>query len=176
MALSENIKSKMEARRHEFPTTQALLLPLLHEIQREQGWISLQAQKDAAEFLNISLAKVREVVSFYTMYNQKPVGNVHLQVCVNISCWLSGSAKVMNCLEKKLGIGHGETTADGKYTLTGVECLASCGTGPVVQVNDEYHENMNDEKVLNLLDMIDADLASGKKDIGRFYQMEDDRG
>lgn len=172
MSLSENVKKRIETIRHQFPTEQALLIPALHYVQDEAGWISSHALKDIGEFLHLPLSKVREVVSFYTMFNLKPVGKVHLQVCTNISCWLNGSADVLGCLEKRLGVhgGHGggtpQTSKDGNYTLTQVECLASCGTGPVVQVNEDYHEGLNVEQVNKLMDDLDKQLAQGKKNIG----------
>lgn len=145
MILCETIKSKMEALRSEFPERQALLLPLLHEIQEKEGWISEGALRETSEFLDLPLAKVKEVVTFYTMYNRKPVGKYHIQVCTNIACFLRGSDQIVACFEKKLGISCGETTEDGKFTLSEVECLAACGTAPVMQVNNDYHENL-DEK------------------------------
>ena len=117
MNFSQNIKNRIDLIRPNFPTTQALLIPLLHEIQFEKGWISLEDQRTAAEYLNLPLSKVKEVVSFYTMFNKEPVGKVHLQLCTNISCWLNGSEKLLHCLEKRLGIGCGETTKNQNYTL-----------------------------------------------------------
>jgi NADH-quinone oxidoreductase E subunit len=166
MALSERVKNTINGIRGNFPTTQALLIPLLHEIQNEHGWVSLQSMKDAGEFLDLPLSKVREVASFYTMFNLEPKGKVNLQLCVNISCWLNGSEKLLHCMEKRLGVKCGETTADGKYTLSEVECLASCGTAPVLQVNEDYYESLSEENLHKLLDQVDQDLKNGK-DVGR---------
>lgn len=162
MSLSEQIKKTIEGIRHQFPTNQALLLPLLHEIQQEKGWISIESLRDAAQFLDLPLAKVREVVSFYTMYNLEPKGKVNLQLCMNISCWLNGAEKLLHCMEKRLGVGCGETTKDGRYTISEVECLASCGTAPVLQVNEDYYEGLDVPKLTELLDQIDKDLNDGK--------------
>jgi NADH-quinone oxidoreductase E subunit len=150
----ETTKSKMEAIRSQFPTEQALLLPLLHEIQRKEGWISEGAMSEAAAFLHLPLAKVKEVVTFYTMYNRKPVGKYHIQVCTNIACFLRGSDQILECFEKKLGISCGETTADRKFTLSEVECLAACGTAPVMQVNDDYHENLDLKACQAIIDQL----------------------
>lgn len=166
MALSETIKSRVEAIRHQFPTEQALTLPILHFIQEERGWVSVESMKEAASYLHLPLSKVLEVATFYTMYNKEPVGKVNLQLCVNISCWLNGSEKLLACMEKRLGIGCGETTKDGNYTIMEAECLAACGTAPVLQVNEDYYESLDVPKLEKLLDQIDADLAKGKKAIG----------
>jgi NADH-quinone oxidoreductase subunit E len=163
MVLSESVKNKVEKIRHQFPTEQALLIPLLHFILEEHGWISLDSMRAAAEFLHLPLAKVREVVTFYTMFNQEPVGKVHLQVCTNISCWLNGSDKILEGIEKRLGIKCGQTTQDGSYTLSRVECLASCGTAPVLQANEDYFEGLNPDKIQTLMDHWDEDLKKGKK-------------
>ncbi|MBL7666313.1 MAG: NADH-quinone oxidoreductase subunit NuoE [Bacteriovoracaceae bacterium] len=162
MAISEKVKKTIEGIRHQFPTTQALLIPLLHEIQQDKNWISPESLKDAAEFLELPLAKVKEVATFYTMFKLEPVGKVNLQLCVNISCWLNGSEKLLHCMEKRLKIGCGETTADGKYTLSEAECLASCGTAPVLQVNEDYYENLDVPQLNKLLDQFDSELAAGK--------------
>jgi NADH dehydrogenase (ubiquinone) flavoprotein 2 len=162
MALSERIKSTINGIRDQFPTEQALLLPLLHEIQEEYGWVSMESMKAAGEFLNLPLSKVREVTSFYTMYKLEPSGKVDVQICTNISCWLNGSDKLVSCAEKKLGIKSGETTKDGKFTLSQVECLASCGTAPVVQMNQDYYESISSDELINLLDQANKDLDQGK--------------
>jgi NADH-quinone oxidoreductase subunit E len=162
MALSEKIKNTINGIRHQFPTEQALLLPLLHEIQNEYGWVSRDHMKDAGEFLNLPVSKVREVASFYTMYKLEPQGKVDVQICTNISCWLNGADKLVACASKKLGVHAGETTADGKFTLSQVECLAACGTAPAMMINEDYHENLTEESLLKLLDQAKSDLDSGK--------------
>ncbi len=166
MALSEKVKERLEKMRHQFPTEQALLIPALHFVQEEKGWVSAESIKEIAEFLHLPLSKVREVVTFYTMFNQKPVGKVHLQVCMNVSCWLNGSPELLSCIEKRLGVECGGTTKNGNYTLSEVECLAACGTAPAIQVNEDYYEGLNVERLNKLLDDLDAQLAAGKKDIG----------
>lgn len=162
MALSEKIKTTINGIRHQFPTEQALLLPLLHEIQNEQGWVSREAMKDAGEFLNLPVSKVREVASFYTMYKLEPQGKVDVQICTNISCWLNGADKLVACASKKLGVHAGETTKDGNFTLSQVECLAACGTAPAMMINEDYYENLDEQKLCELLDQAGDDLASGK--------------
>ena len=172
MAFSNHIKKVIEDLRPQLPTTQSLLIPLLHEIQNEAGWISPEAMKEAAQYLDLPLAAVREVVTFYTMFKQKPLGKVHLQLCTNISCWLNGAEHLMECLEKKLGIKEGETTKDGAFTLSEVECLASCGTAPVLQVNQDYYENLNEKEVGTLIDKLGAQVKAGEKNIGKSTYQE----
>lgn len=162
MALSEKIKNTINGIRSQFPTEQALLLPLLHEIQNEYGWVSRDHMKDAGEFLNLPVSKVREVASFYTMYKLEPQGKVDVQICTNISCWLNGADKLVACASKKLGVHAGETTKDGKFTLSQVECLAACGTAPAMMINEDYHENLTEESLVKLLDQANADLDAGK--------------
>jgi len=174
MSISQNIKNKIDHIRPNFPTTQALLIPLLHEIQFEKGWISIEDQKNAAEYLALPLSKVKEVVTFYTMFNKEPVGRVHLQLCTNISCWLNGSDKLLHCLEKRLGVKCGETTQDEKYTLSEVECLASCGTAPVLQVNEQYYESLTEENLIKLMNELDEKIAKNVNSIGK-AQLEGDQ-
>lgn len=160
--LPERIKETINKLRKDFPTEQALLIPLLHEIQEEFGWVSIDSMKDAGEFLNLPLSKVREVASFYTMYKLEPSGKVDVQICTNISCWLNGAENLLACAEKKLGIRSGETTSDGKFTLSQVECLASCGTAPVVQMNQDYYESLTENQFEDLIDQANKDLDEGK--------------
>jgi NADH-quinone oxidoreductase E subunit len=161
MIIDQHISQRIDELRPQFPTEQALLLPLLHEIQAKEGWISKEAIKEAASFLHLPVARVEEVVSFYTMYNRQPVGRQHVQICTNIACYLRGADHLLQCLEKRLGIHEGETTPDGRYTLTAVECLAACGTAPVVQVNNDYHENLDEQSLNQLMDRLDMELLDG---------------
>ena len=162
MALSEKIKNTINGIRHQFPTEQALLLPVLHEVQNEQGWVSMDSMRSIGDFLNLPLYKVREVASFYTMYKLEPQGKVDVQICTNISCWLNGADKLVACASKKLGVHAGETTKDGKFTLSQVECLAACGTAPAIMINEDYHENLTEDSLIKLLDQAKSDLDSGK--------------
>lgn len=172
MELKENIKAQIEKIRHQFPTEQALLIPLLHAIQEDQGWVSLDAMRAAADYLHLPLAKVREVMSFYTMFKHEPTGKVHVQVCTNLSCWLNGSEKLMGCLERKLGIKCGETTPDGRYTLSEVECLASCGTAPVIQANDDYFEDLDVSELETMVEDWNEQMKKGNFQIGKSAQSE----
>ena len=128
------------------------LLPVLHVAQAEfGGWLSPATMDYVASILNLKPIEVYEVASFYTMYNLRPVGKCLLEVCRTGPCMLRGSDDIIEYLEHKLGIRDGETTADGMFTLKTVECLASCGTAPMMQVGDHYIENLTCEKLDDIL-------------------------
>jgi NADH-quinone oxidoreductase E subunit len=146
MLTKENIE-KVEKLRKLYPTAKALTLPVLWLVQEQNGWLSEEAMKEVAELLGVPLRHILGVASFYTMYNPRPVGRYHIQVCTNISCQLLGSESIMGHLCRKLGVKPGETTPDGQFTLSEVECLGSCGTAPMMQVNNDFHENLNTEKL-----------------------------
>lgn len=134
------------------------LLPVLHIAQAEnKGWLSPGMMDYVASLLQIEPIEVYEVASFYSMYNLKPVGNCVIEVCQTGPCWLKGAENIVAHFESRLGIKPGETTADGQFTLKTVECLAACGTAPVIQVGTEYHENLTTEKVDQLLDQWKAE-------------------
>jgi NADH-quinone oxidoreductase subunit E len=131
------------------------LLPVLHIAQAEfGGWVSPAAMDYVASVLNLKPIEVYEVASFYTMYNLRPVGKCVLEVCRTGPCWLRGSDDIIEYLENKLGIKEGETTADGMFTLKTVECLASCGSAPMMQVGNHYIENLSVEKMDELIDKL----------------------
>jgi NADH-quinone oxidoreductase subunit E len=135
-----------------YPRASGALLPVLWEIQREHGWIDPDSEVWVAERLDLTPAHVHGTVTFYTMYKQQPTGKYHIQVCTTLSCMLRGSDELVQHLENKLGIRCGETTDDGKFSLVRVECLGSCGTAPMFQLNDDYHEDLTLDKVDKLLD------------------------
>jgi len=131
------------------------LLPLLWKVQRHKGWIDGECEEWIGQRLGVSPAHVHGVVTFYSMYKQRASGKYHIQVCTTLSCMLRGSDSLVEHLEHKLGIKVGETTPDGKFSLIRVECLGSCGTAPMFQLNDDYYENLTLEKVDQLLDSLD---------------------
>lgn len=135
-----------------YPKKEAAMLPVLYLAQQEFGYIGSEAIEYVAKLMGQAPARVQSVVTFYTMYNQKPVGRHHIQVCRTLPCALRGAEKVTEYLAKKLGIKPGQTTEDGRFTLSEVECLASCGTAPMMQVNDDYYENLTEEKINQILD------------------------
>jgi NADH-quinone oxidoreductase E subunit len=134
-----------------YPQPKAALLPVLWEVQKAKGWIDLAAEEWVANRLGVAASHVHGCVTFYTMYKQRPSGKYHIQLCTTLSCMLRGSDDLQRHLEKKLGIKPGETTPDGKFSLVRVECLGSCGTAPMFQLNDDYYENLTLESVDRLL-------------------------
>lgn len=130
-----------------YPTKMALTLPLLQLCQEQHGWISEEVIAFTADRLALPTSHVKGVVTFYTLLNQKPVGKHQLWVCRTLPCALRGAREVTKQCEKKLGIKVGETTADGKVTLREAECLASCGTAPMIQVDKTYYEGLTPEKL-----------------------------
>jgi NADH-quinone oxidoreductase E subunit len=138
-----------------YPTRRAALMPTLWLAQREFGWLSDPVMTYVAELMELPLAWVTSVASFYTMYWKEPVGRWHLQVCRNLACALRGADQVRAAVEERLGIRHGQRTPDGKFSLEEVECLASCGTAPCLQVNNaEYHENLDVARTLALIERL----------------------
>lgn len=135
-----------------YPTKRALTIPLLHLCQEQNGWISPEVVEFCARRLELSTADVQGVVTFYTLFLQKKVGRNVVWVCRTLSCELMGAADLTHALEKKLGCHVGETTKDGEFTLLKAECLAACGQGPMIQLNDEFFENLTPEKLDAILD------------------------
>lgn len=148
---SETLK-KFEETVARYPKREAAMLPVLYLAQKEFGHLGAEAIEYIAKLMEQSPARVHGVVSFYTMYNVKPIGRHHIQVCRTLSCALGGAERITGFIKKKLGIEVGQTTADGRFTLSEVECLASCGTAPMMQINDGYYENLTEEKVAAILD------------------------
>ena len=139
----EETKKRFEHILTRYPTKEAALLPTLHLVQELWGYISPEAVHYVGSLLDLSPATVFGVVSFYDMYDQKPVGKYRLRVCTNLSCMVSNAYDIYDHLCDRLQVNPHETTKDGLYTVLEVECLGSCGTAPVVQVNNDYHENMD---------------------------------
>ncbi len=129
------------------------LLPVLHIAQAEfGGWVSPETMDYVAEVLNIKPIEVYEVASFYTMFNLKPVGKAHLEVCHTSACWSRGAEDIVKYLEKKLGVKKGETTPDGMFTIKTVECLGDCGGAPMLQCGASFHSNLTYEKIDAILE------------------------
>jgi NADH-quinone oxidoreductase E subunit len=154
VAFSETGRAEFERLLTRYPDRKAVILPALHLAQKEFGYVSDEAIVYIAGLVGTSSSEIEGVATFYTMYNRKPVGKYHVQICGNISCSLLGAEHLIEHVSKKLGVRPGETTPDGKFTLTKVECLGSCGTAPVMQVNDEYHENLTVESIDRILDQL----------------------
>jgi NADH-quinone oxidoreductase E subunit len=135
-----------------YPNRLAAMLPTLWLVQRQEGHISAEAMDLVAGLLGVAPGEVQAVVSFYTMYDRTPPGRYKLQVCRTLSCALMGAYDILRRLEQRLGIHNGETTSDGMFTLQEVECLGSCGTAPMMQVNERFYENLTPERIDALLD------------------------
>jgi len=127
-----------------------LVLPCLRRIQDDRGYIADEDVAGLVDYLGVPRIQIEEVLSFYTMLRRKPIGRWHLQVCRNVSCSMRGAERLIDHLAGRLGVKPGETTADGRFTLSTVECLGSCGTAPVVMVNERYHE-LQDAQSLDAL-------------------------
>jgi NADH-quinone oxidoreductase subunit E len=149
---SPGTREKIEAAIREYPRQESALLAILHLLQQERGYVSEEDQKFASERLGIPIAHVAGVVSFYTMFRRRPMGRHHIQFCRTLSCQLRGCRELIEHVQKRLGIREGEVTPDGRFSLVTVECLGSCGTAPMMQVNDDYHEGLTKERVDRLLD------------------------
>jgi NADH-quinone oxidoreductase subunit E len=152
--LNKENQNKVEELRKRYPTSQALVLPVLWIVQEQEGHISEESMKYVGTLLNLPFAHILGVVTFYTMLQKKQVGKHHIEVCTNVSCMLRGSGKILEHIEKRLGIKGGETSSDKKWTLSEVECMGSCGTAPVLAIGDEYYENITIEKIDKLIDKL----------------------
>jgi NADH-quinone oxidoreductase subunit E len=137
-----------------YPSRQSVALPALHMAQEQEGYLSRETIEGVAELLDMAPATLMDTASFYTMFYREPQGKYRLQVCQTLSCKLAGADRIVDHLCRKLKIQVGETTPDGKFTLLKVECLGACGTGPVVQINDDYYEKLSIEKLDRLLDKL----------------------
>jgi len=153
--LSEQFYRQMAKLEPRYPSKVALLLPALHAAQDETGWLPPEVLDEIAHYIGIHPAQVREVASFYTMYNLKPVGKHVLKICTNVACCLRGADELVTHCEKKLGIKCGETTRDQKFTLMEEECLGACGTAPAMMLNNDYHENLDAQKLDQLFENLE---------------------
>lgn len=151
-SFSQAARDEINALRPRYPTTEALLLPVLHIAQREWGgWLPDEAIAAVAAELELPAARVYGVVTFYDLYHQKPVGRHRIRVCTNLSCQLRGSEEIMETLHQELGVGEDEITPDGRCSYVHFECLGSCDTAPMMMVDDDYHENLTPNRVRQIL-------------------------
>lgn len=149
---------KIELEIQKYPDKLSALLPTLWWAQAEFDYLNTETMDYIADVLEISKIRVYEAVSFYTMFNRKPVGKYHFQVCHNIACSILGAEHIIDVLLKKLSVNLGEVTPDGLFSVSRAECLGSCGTAPMLQMNDRYYENLNDIKI----DFLIQELRSGR--------------
>jgi NADH-quinone oxidoreductase E subunit len=154
LEFSPETLKKFEETVNRYPKKEAAMLPVLYLAQQEFGYLGEEAIAYVAKILDQPPARVHGVVSFYTMLNMKPIGRHHIQVCRTLPCALRGAEKITGFLKQKLGIELGQTTADRRFTLSEVECLASCGTAPMMQINDDYYESLTETKVTEILESL----------------------
>ena len=153
---SPEVVAEIESHLTKYPPERkrSALIPLLFVIQRERGWIDNAGVNFLAKFLDLEVTDVWETATFYSMFNMRPVGKYHIQVCKTLSCRIMGEPDITGHICEKLGIHVGETTPDEKFTISRVECLGSCGTAPMMQIGFDYHEDLTIEKVDKLLDSL----------------------
>ncbi len=157
--LNESAQKKIAELKGKYPQRRSAILTAMHVVLEEVGFYNRDIIKQVAGLLDLSEMELSETLSFYTYFPKEGVGKYHIQVCTNVSCMLSGAEQLVSYLEEKLKIKVGQTTPDGLFTLTAVECLGSCGTAPVMQINQAYYENLTRAKV----DQILEDLRRGKE-------------
>ncbi len=149
--LSQENLNKVEAIRGHYPDSKAALLPALWIAQDQEGWISTEMMSYLGDLLGVSHAHVLGVVTFYTMFIDKPQGKYHIEVCTNVSCLLRGSDGIMDTVRKCTGAKPGETSADGKFTVSEVECMGACGGAPMIAIGEEYYERLTADKLEAIL-------------------------
>ncbi|HVF18975.1 MAG TPA: NADH-quinone oxidoreductase subunit NuoE [Mycobacteriales bacterium] len=159
MALTDETRTKAQAIIARYPKSRSALLPMLHLVQAEEGYVTPEGVAFCAELLGLTKAEVGGVATFYTMYKRRPVGEHLVSVCTNLSCQLLGGEEVYARLSERLGVGHDQTTADGRFTLEHAECLAACDFAPCLTVNYEFFDNTDPDAAVALVDA----LARGER-------------
>ena len=150
---SPDVEAEIDRHLAKYPVKRSAILPLMFIVQRERGgYLDPPGVAYLADRLGVRITDIWEVATFYSMINTEPVGKYHIQVCRTLSCKILGAAKITEQCSQRLGIKPGETTPDGKFTLSEVECLGSCGTAPMLQIGFDFHENLTTEKVDQILD------------------------
>lgn len=150
--LSPEGLQKVKAELARYESKQSAIIPSLYVAQAENGgWVSDEVIAHLSQVMEIPASRINEVFKFYTMFNQRPVGKYHVQICNNISCALNGSRELTAQVLKDLNLKLGDVSVDGKYCVSSVECLGACGYAPMMQVNEDYHENLNAEKAMKIL-------------------------
>ena len=146
----ENL-DRIEQETKKYPVRKPAVMAAIYIAQEQNGYISFDVMKEIANVLGITAEEVLGVVTFYTMYHQKQMGKYHIQVCTNVSCMLRGGYEIWNQVKEKFGIDHMGVTEDNKFSLEEVECMGSCGTAPMIAINEDFYENLSKEKVDEIL-------------------------
>ncbi|MEX0366390.1 MAG: NADH-quinone oxidoreductase subunit NuoE [Ruegeria sp.] len=154
-----DMRARIEAAAEAYPDQRSAIMPALMIAQREYGHLTGEVLEEVADILGVERIWVYELATFYTLFHTEPVGQIHLQLCDNVSCMLRGAEALLRHMEQVLGIAEGETTTDGMFTLSTVECLGACEMAPVMQVGDDYHGNLDAERIDALL----ARLRAGRE-------------
>jgi NADH-quinone oxidoreductase subunit E len=150
--LSEEGLAVVQKELSRYEAKESAIIPSLYVAQKEnKGWINADVIRHLSQVMDIPESKINEVFKFYTMFNQQPVGKYHVQVCANISCALEGGRELASHICNELNVKLGDVTADSRFTVNRVECLGSCGTAPMMQVNDKYYEKLTPDTAMNLL-------------------------
>jgi len=152
MVISAETRAAIDAQIQKYPQRRGALLPALHLVQKEKGWIAPETARELASIFEIQPIEVLEVVTFYNMFYDRPQGRHHVYVCTNLPCSLRGGRDLVHALEQHLGIEAGETTKDGRITLGHEECLGACAWAPMLRIGETYHENLDVETARRLLD------------------------
>lgn len=150
--LTPELRAEFDELVARYPQRRAALIPILHRVQEERGWISNEAMAAVADYLGIAPVDVLGVVTFYPMFRRQPAGRHVVSVCKNISCHLTGAETILAAIERRFGVRPGETTADQRFTLQSVQCLGACGYGPMMDVDGTYHEHLTPEKAVEILE------------------------
>ena len=151
--LSEEGKAFVKKELERYEDRYSAILPALYKVQEEnEGWVSPEGVDHLAELMNIPQAHIKEVLNFYTMYNKKPVGKYHIQICCNLTCAMYNGRELTEHACSKLNVSEGEMTEDGRFTVTRVECLGSCDNAPAVQINEKYYDKVTQEEMDKLLE------------------------
>ncbi len=150
--LNETALQEIHNIQSSYPDRESALLPALYIVQREFGWLSNEALLLVAKALNLPEAKVRGTASFYSMFKHKPVGRNLVQICTNISCMIAGSDDLVGLLKSMYGMEPNETTPDGRFSLVIMECIGACGTAPAMLVNTDFHDNLTEQKIREILE------------------------
>ena len=152
MPISDQLDRFFDDKMKEYPTKRGFLVPMLLYTQDELGYLSDEAISHLAKKTELSELEVRNVISYYSLLHTKPMGKYHVQVCTNISCMLRGGEEILDHCKSTLGIGHKQTTADGTFSLEEVECIGACSWAPAVQINYDFHENLTNDKMDQVLE------------------------
>jgi NADH-quinone oxidoreductase subunit E len=153
-SFSPEVEAEIDWHLAKYPVKRSSILPLMFIVQRERGYLDPPGVAYLAKRLSLRITDIWEVATFYSMLHTKPVGKYHIQICRTLSCKIMGAGKITEHCSQKLGIKPGETSADGRFTISEVECLGSCGTAPMFQINFDYHESLTPEKVDQILDAL----------------------